>query len=117
MIQFKQKDFSKAKEALKKAKDSPVTKTALAAVPTVLGVANLSLNLSRKKKDTELRKEQIRSMDDLSKALRESTDTNIKLAARNTKTTLRKKHVEDINDDDVIILPNPVSSIKKAIKK
>ena len=116
MIEFRQKDFSKFTEALKKAGEDPI-KTGLAASGTVLGVANLSLNMSRKKKDTELRKEQMQAMGELTNALRESTDARIKESAKKTKASFRKKHPEDLDECDVIILPNPISSIKKKIRK
>lgn len=116
MIEFRQKDFSKLRTALKKAGEDPV-KTGLAASGTILGVANLSLNMSRKKKDTELRKEQMKAMGDLTNALRESTDARVRESAKKTKVSFRKKHPEDLEDYDVIVLPNPISSIKKKIKK
>lgn len=104
-------------EAAKKVAESPITKGAIVASGPILGVANLSLNMSRKKKDTELRKDQLKAMEDLTKALKESNDLEIREAARNARTSFRRKHPEDIKDGDVIIIPNPVSSIKKKFKK
>jgi len=116
MIEFRQKDFSKLRTALKKAAEDPI-KLGLAAAGPAIGLANLSLNMSRKKKDTELRKDQMRAMENLTNALKESTDAKIKEAASKTKVSFRKKHPEDISRDDVITLPNPISSFKKKRKK
>ncbi len=128
MIEFRQKDFGKlgefakriwtsGKEKVDKVVESPGVKTGLAASGTVLGVANLSLNLSRKKEDTRLREEQLKAMEDLTKALKEAKDENVRQAAERMRPKFRVKHPEDIHDEDVIVLPNPVSSIKKTIKK
>jgi len=117
MIEFRQKDFNKLGDAAKKVAESPITRGAVVASGPILGVANLSLNMSRKKKDTELRKDQLKAMEDLTKALKESNDLEIREAAKHAKTSFRRKHPEDIKDDDVIIIPNPVSSIKKRFKK
>lgn len=128
MIEFRQKDFGKlgrftkkvwtdSKEKVNKVMESPGVKTGLAASGTVLGVANLSLNLSRKKEDTRLREEQLKAMEDLTKALKEAKDENVRQAAERMRPKFRVKHPEDIHDEDVIVLPNPVSSIKKTIKR
>ena len=128
MIEFRQKDFGKlgefakrvwadGKKKVDKVVESPGVKTGLAASGTVLGVTNLSLNLSRKKEDTRLREEQLKAMEDLTKALKEAKDENVRQAAERMRPKFRVKHPEDIHDEDVIVLPNPVSSIKKTIKK
>lgn len=128
MIEFRQKDFGKlgrftkkvwtdSKEKVNKVMESSGVKTGLAASGTVLGVANLSLNLSRKKEDTRLREEQLKAMEDLTKALKEAKDENVRQAAERMRPKFRVKHPEDIHDEDVIVLPNPVSSIKKTIKR
>ena len=128
MIEFRQKDFGKlgkftkkvwtdSKEKANKVLENPRVKTGLTASGTVLGVANLSLNLSRKKEDTRLREEQLKAMEDLTKALKEAKDENVRQAAERMRPKFRVKHPEDIHDEDVIVLPNPVSSIKKTIKK
>jgi len=114
MIEFRQKDFGKVRDAFKKAGEDPI-KTALGATGTVLGVANLSLNLSRRKKDTELRQEQIKAIDNLTKALEETKSSEVKKSSKKLRTSFRKKHPEDINEDHYIILPNPVSIIKDKI--
>ena len=116
MIEFRQKDFSKLGKASKELMESPVTKTALVVSGPALGVANLSLNMSRKKKDTELRKEQLEAMEDLTRALRDSNNMRVKEAAKQMKRSFRKKHPEDVQDADVIIIPNPISSFKRKIK-
>ena len=116
MIKFRQKEFNRTAKKIKKAAENPVKSVLLVSSP-VFGAANLSLNVSKKKKDTELREEQLRAMEDLTKALKESNDLEIREAARHAKTSFRRKHPEDIKDDDVIIIPNPVSSIKKKFKK
>ena len=117
MIEFRRKDFSKVGKTARKIADSPITKGAIVASGPILGVANLSLNISRKKKDTELRRDQLRAMEELTRALKESNDLEIREAAKRTKKSFRKKHPEDIKDDDVIMIPNPVSSLKKKFKK
>jgi hypothetical protein len=128
MIEFRQKDFGKlgdlakrlwadGKEKVDKVMKSPEVKTGLTASGTVLGVANLNLNLSRKKEDTRLREEQLKAMEDLTRALKEAKDENVRQAAERMRPKFRVKHPEDIHDEDVIVLPNPVSSIKKTIKK
>ena len=117
MIKFRQKEFNRVSDAAKKVAESPITRGAVVASGPILGVANLSLNVSRKKKDTELREDQLRAMEELRKALKESNDLEIREAARHAKTSFRRKHPEDIKDDDVIIIPNPVSSIKKKFRK
>ena len=73
MIEFRQKEFGKFKAALKKAFDDPV-KTALGITSTGLAAANLSLNISKKKKDAELNKKQTQAMEDLTRAIKESTE-------------------------------------------
>lgn len=128
MIEFRQKDFGKlgefakrlwtsGKEKVDKVMENPGVKTGLTASGTVLGVANLNLNLSRKKEDTRLREEQLKAMEDLTRALKEAKDENVRQAAERMRPKFRVKHPEDIHDEDVIVLPNPVSSIKKTIKK
>lgn len=119
MIKFRQKDFSGAgKELYKKVKENPGTKAIIVATPTALGVANLSLNMSRKKKDTELREEQTEAMQLLAESIRKSSkDKNIKKEAKNVEVSFRKKHPESVKEDDVIVLPNPVSILKKKSKK
>ena len=118
MIKFRQKDFSgSGKELYKRVKESPGTKAIIVATPTAIGVANLSLNMSRKKKDTELREEQVEAMRLLAESIRESSNNKeIKKGARKIETSFRKKHPESIEDEDIIVLPNPVSMLKKKSK-
>ena len=117
MIRFRQKDFSKLKEAfenLKKTKFAKIVKKGATPTAVGLGVANLSLNLSRKKKDTELREEQIEAMNNLAKALNKySKSQEVRDSSKKVATSFRKKHPESISEEDVIILPNPVSYLKK----
>lgn len=117
MIQFRQKDFSKLKEVFEKIKDTKLARIIKkGGTPTAvgLGVANLSLNLSRKKKDTELREEQTEAMNNLAKALNKySKNQEVKDGSKRVATAFRKKHPESISEEDVIILPNPVSYLKK----
>ena len=111
-------EFRKAiKKGYGEVKSNPVTKAAVVITPTALGVANLSLNLSRKKKDTELRKEQTEALNDLTRALRESEDKKVRAQARKTNVVFKKKHIEDIEDGDIIILPNPISKAKQVFTK
>lgn len=126
MIEFRQKSFGKifkaAGEKIKPIVDTIKNNKAVAAVsavaPTAIGVANLELSVHRQRKDTKLRKEQVEAMDNLTKAIQESSDSDkIRKAARSTRISFRKKHPEDLNDEDLIILPNPVSKITKFKKK
>ena len=76
------------------------------------------LNVHRKREDTRLRREQIEAMDNLTKAIQESSNSDrVRKAAKSTRVSFRKKHPEDLNDEDLIILPNPVSKITKFKKK
>ena len=126
MIEFRQKSFGKifkaAGEKIKPIVDTIKNNKAVAATtaaaPTAIGLANLELNVHRKREDTRLRKEQIESMDNLTRAIQESNrDSKVKKAAKSTRASFRKKHPEDLNDEDLIILPNPVSKITKFKKK
>lgn len=126
MIEFRQKSFGKifkaAGEKIKPIVDTIKNNKAVAAVsavaPTAIGVANLELSVHRQREDTKLRKEQVEAMDNLTKAIQESSDSDkIRKAARSTRISFRKKHPEDLNDEDLIILPNPVSKITKFKKK
>lgn len=117
MIEFRQKTFGRFRAALKKAGEDPV-KTGLAASGTILGVANLSLNMSRKKKDTELREEQRDAMNNLADALIiSSNNPKVVKKAKRMKASFRKKHPETIEEEDLLVLPNPVSMVKKKSKK
>ena len=126
MIEFRQKSFGKILKAaedkikpiIEAVKNNKAVATTAAVAPTAIGLANLELNVHRKREDTKLRKEQIVAMDNLTKAIQESSDDNrVKRAAKSTHVSFRKKHPEDLNDEDLIILPNPVSKITKFKKK
>lgn len=126
MIEFRQKNFGKIfkaagekiKPVVETIKNNKVVATTAAVAPTAIGLANLELNVHRKREDTKLRKEQIVAMDNLTKAIQESSDDKkVKKAAKSTRVSFRKKHPEDLQDEDLIILPNPVSKITKFRKK
>ena len=117
MIKFRQKDFSGPGKIKKVAQvsENPAIKTAILLSGPALGIANLSLNTSRKKKDTELRKEQTQAIEDLAEAIASSSKTTsqLKKSSRKAEVAFRKKHPEDINTEDCIIIPNPVSKLAK----
>jgi hypothetical protein len=126
MIEFRQKSFGnifkaageKMKPIVDNIKNNKAVAATAAAAPTAIGLANLELNVHRKREDTKLRKEQIEAMDNLTRAIQESDrDSRVKKAAKSTRVSFRKKHPEDLNDEDLIILPNPVSKITKFKKK
>jgi len=126
MIEFRQKNFGnifkaageKMKPIVDNIKNNKAVAATAAVTPTAIGLANLELNVHRKREDTKLRKEQIEAMDNLTRAIQESNkDSRVKKAAKSTRVSFRKKHPEDLNDEDLIILPNPVSKITKFKKK
>lgn len=114
MIEFRQKIFGKnIKEVTRKVVDSPAAKAVLVASGPAIGLANLSLNMSRKKQDTDLRKEQTEAIQNLADALKDSKSDKTKKSSKKVSVAFKKKHPEDIQEDEYIILPNPVSKIKK----
>ena len=114
MIEFRQKIFGgKARKVTKRVIDSPAAKALLVASGPAVGLANLSLNMSRKKQDTELRKEQTEAIQNLADALKESNNRKAKNTSKKAAVVFKKKHPEDINEEDCIVIPNPVSKIVK----
>ncbi len=113
MIKFRKKTGKEVYEDIKGA-----SKVILPVSATAFGAANLSLNMSRKKQDTELRREQTKALEDLTKALKEQNESKeIKRSASKTRAAFKKKHIEDLDEDDIIVLPNPVSKLKKLTKR
>lgn len=75
MIEFRQKVFSKFRQKevkswiVKKVKETNPVTAGLGVAGTGLGAANFAVNKKRKDADIELREEQIKVINDLSKAL------------------------------------------------
>lgn len=113
MIKFRQKVFGKSQKLIEAARENPILTTATAITPTAVGLANLELSLSRRKKDSELREEQTRAMEELTKAIEKSSDKEIKKKAAEVRAAFRKKSPDHLENSDVIVLPNPVSKVTK----